>query len=70
LPQDGAQGMPKEVFIVDIKKGRNGLGVGLVDGASTSLGVPGVFVRSLVPDMKGLKVDTNLISLTAYHSVY
>nr|CAB3265411.1 ras-associating and dilute domain-containing protein-like [Phallusia mammillata] len=54
-PQGGAQGMPKEVFIVDIKKGRNGLGVGLVDGSVTSLVTPGVYVRSLVPDAPGTK---------------
>ncbi|CAK8690007.1 unnamed protein product [Clavelina lepadiformis] len=49
------QAMPKEVFIVDIKKGKTGLGVGLVDGIVTSLGVPGVFVRSLIPDVSGGK---------------
>lgn len=48
--------LPKEVFIVDIKLGRNGLGVGLVDGLVTALASPGIFVRSLVPDNPHLKV--------------
>lgn len=52
----GGHGMPKEVFIVDIKKAKNGLGVGFVDGIVTSLGVPGIYVRSLVPDGPGIKV--------------
>uniref|UniRef100_F6Q5A8 Ras-associating and dilute domain-containing protein n=1 Tax=Ciona intestinalis TaxID=7719 RepID=F6Q5A8_CIOIN len=47
--------MPKEVFIVDIKKGKQGLGVGLVDGTITSLGLPGIFVRSLIPDGPSVK---------------
>uniref|UniRef100_H2Z868 Ras-associating domain-containing protein n=1 Tax=Ciona savignyi TaxID=51511 RepID=H2Z868_CIOSA len=48
LPESESRG--NEVFIVDIKKGKKGLGVGLVDGTITSLGMPGIFVRSLVPD--------------------
>ncbi|XP_039253935.2 ras-associating and dilute domain-containing protein-like isoform X2 [Styela clava] len=47
--------LPSEVFIVDVVKGRNGLGLGLVDGMYTSLQVPGVFVRSLVPDGPSVK---------------
>lgn len=53
---EGPQMLPNEVFIVDVKKGRKGLGLGLVDGIFTSLQVPGVFVRSLVPDGPSVKV--------------
>ena len=48
--------MPKEVFIVDIKRSRTGLGVGLIDGLATSLVSAGVYVRSLIPDNPSTKV--------------
>lgn len=49
-PRHNAEHMPKEVFIVDLKKGPTGLGVGLVDGLVTSLGESGAYVHSLLPD--------------------
>ena len=49
--------VPNEVFIVDVLKGRKGLGLGLVDGMHTSLQIPGVFVRSIVPDGPSVKVN-------------
>ena len=57
MARGDAHGMPKEVFIVDIKKGPAGLGVGLVDGMSTALSQSGVYVRSLIPDDQTRKVN-------------
>ena len=47
---ESANNVPKEVFIVDIKKGPSGLRLGLVDGLVSSIDAKGIYVRSLLPD--------------------
>ncbi|XP_075908903.1 ras-associating and dilute domain-containing protein [Petromyzon marinus] len=39
-----------EVFVVELSKGQKGLGMGLIDGMYTRLRVPGIYIKTLVPD--------------------
>uniref|UniRef100_UPI0035902BE5 ras-associating and dilute domain-containing protein-like isoform X1 n=1 Tax=Myxine glutinosa TaxID=7769 RepID=UPI0035902BE5 len=39
-----------EVFVVELSKGPKGLGMGLIDGMYTRLRVPGIYIKTLVPE--------------------
>ncbi|XP_069501615.1 ras-associating and dilute domain-containing protein [Ambystoma mexicanum] len=38
------------VFVVELEKGPNGLGMGLIDGLHTTLNTPGIYIRTLIAD--------------------
>ncbi|XP_039629956.1 ras-associating and dilute domain-containing protein isoform X2 [Polypterus senegalus] len=38
------------VFVVELDKGPFGLGMGLIDGLHTPLNLPGIYIRTLIPD--------------------
>ncbi|XP_038064126.1 ras-associating and dilute domain-containing protein-like isoform X2 [Patiria miniata] len=50
----------EEVFVVDLEKGEEGVGLGLIDGMHTSLRSQGIYVRKLVPGGSAVK-DGRLI---------
>ncbi|XP_029015316.1 ras-associating and dilute domain-containing protein-like [Betta splendens] len=47
---ENVEGGREEVFTVELKKGPHGLGLALVDGTKTPLGMSGIYVKSVVPD--------------------
>ncbi|XP_071796754.1 ras-associating and dilute domain-containing protein-like isoform X2 [Asterias amurensis] len=44
-----------DVFVVDLDKGQDGVGLGLIDGMHTSLRSQGIYVRKLVPDSTAMQ---------------
>ncbi len=44
-----------DVFVVDLEKGQDGVGLGLIDGMHTSLRSQGIYVRKLVPDSTAMQ---------------